>query len=209
MATLLHIDSSPMLDGAVTRRLSAHFVDGWRGQHPAGRVLRRDLGARPPPHPDAVTLAAMNKPASARSPEEQAAAVLSDQLLEELEAADVIVVGAPMYNLSVTSGLKAWFDLVGRPGRTFRYTPTGVEGLLQDKSVVVLTGRGGFYARNDGPDHQAALIRDFFGLMGLGDVRFIHAEGQGIDGRTAAAEEAAAVRAIDRLLESGALSRVA
>ncbi len=209
MPTLLHIDSSPMLDGAVTRRLSARFVAGWERIHPSGRVIRRDLGAKPPPHPDAATLAAMNKPESGRSAAEQAAAAVSDRLLEELEAADIIVLGAPMYNLSVTSGLKAWFDLVGRPGRTFRYTAAGVEGMLRDKDVVVVTGRGGFYAREGGPDHQAALIEAFFGLMGLDDVRFIHAEGQGIDPETAAAEEAAAARAIDRLLASGALSRVA
>lgn len=212
MPTLLHIDSSPMLETGVTRRLTAYFVERWKALHPAGRVIRRDVGAMPPPHPDARTLQAIGKEEGRRSPEEKRAAALSDRLLGELEAADVLVIGSPMYNFSVTSGLKAWLDLVSRPGRTFRYTAHGVEGMLRDKGVVVLTGRGGYYSRDAAAaahDHQAALIRTFFGFIGLDDVRFIHAEGQGIDPRTAVEEEAAARTAIDALLSSGELSRVA
>ena len=211
MSTLLHIDSSPMVEAAVTRRLTAHFVDRWQRANPAGRVIHRDVGRAPPPHPDALVLAAINRSDGDRSPEDIRAARLSDELLAELEAADVLVIGAPMYNFSVTSGLKAWFDLVGRPGRTFRYTRGGVEGMLRDKSVVVITGRGGYYTRgaDASADHQAPMIRAFFGFVGLDDVRFIHAEGQGISAETAAAEEARARRDIDVLLDSGALSRVA
>jgi FMN-dependent NADH-azoreductase len=212
MPTLLHIDSSPMLETAVTRRLTAYFVERWTARHPSGRVIRRDLGACPPPHPDARTLRAISRDPAEWTPEDREAAQLSDRLLEELEAADVVVIGSPMYNFSVTSGLKAWFDLVSRPGRTFRFTPDGVEGMLSGKRVIVLTGRGGYYARDSegaGQDHQASLIRAFFGFLGLDEVRFIHAEGQGIDPATAEAEEGSARRAVDALLDSGELSRVA
>ena len=212
MPTLLHIDSSPMAETGVTRRLTAHFVERWRARNPAGRVILRDVGLEPPPHPDAPTLRAIAMEDAQRTEEDRRAAALSDQLLEELEAADVVLIGSPMYNFSVTSGLKAWFDLVSRPGRTFRYTATGVEGMLSGKSVVVLTGRGGFYARDAAgaaQDHQSALIRTFFGFLGLDDVRFIHAEGQGIDPATAAAGEKAAREAVDALFASGAVSRVA
>ena len=92
----------------------------------------------------ALCYQAIGKDDAERTDEDRRAAALSDRLLEELEAADVVVIGSPMYNFSVTSGLKAWFDLVSRPGRTFRYTANGVEGMLSGKTVVALTGRGGF-----------------------------------------------------------------
>jgi FMN-dependent NADH-azoreductase len=213
LPTLLHIDSSPMLDTSVTRRLTVHFVRRWHERVPGGLVIRRDLGHSPPPHPDALTLEAAALPASARDARQQAAAAHADELLEELEAADVVLLGAPMYNYSVTSGLKAWFDLVSRPGRTFRYGPNGHEGLLADKTIVVVTARGGFYesagAGFGSEDLQEALIRSFFGFMGLRDIRFVHADGQAIGPGTAQTHEQHARAAIDRLLEAGLFSRVA
>jgi len=207
LPTLLHIDSSPMLETSVTRRLTVHFVRRWRELFPGGTVIRRDLGAEPPPHPDSLTLESASLPAASRTPCQQAAAALADVLLEELEIADVVLIGAPMYNFSVPSGLKAWFDLVSRPGRTFCYGPNGHEGLLRDKMIVAVTGRGGFYqlgtAGGGNEDLQESLIRQFFGFMGLEDVRFIHAEGQGIDAKTALTHEQQARAAIDRLVDSG------
>jgi FMN-dependent NADH-azoreductase len=202
---LLHIDSSPMLDNSVTRRLTVHFVRRWRELFPGGTVIRRDLGAAPPPHPDALTLESASLPAGSRTPRQQAAAALADVLLEELEAADVVLIGAPMYNFSVPSSLKAWFDLVSRPGRTFRYGPDGHEGLLRDKTIVAVTGRGGFYQSGGAgaEDLQESLIRQFFGFMGLEDVRFVHAEGQGIDARTALTHEQQARAEIDRMVAPG------
>jgi FMN-dependent NADH-azoreductase len=213
LPTLLHIDSSPKLDTSVTRRLTVHFVRRWREHLPGGTVIRRDLGRTPPPHPDALTLESAALPASARDPRQQAAAAHADELLAELEASDVVLIGAPMYNFSVPSSLKAWFDLVSRPGRTFRYGPNGHEGLLKDKTIVVATARGGFYqqasAGSETEDLQEALFRSFFGFMGLADVRFIHAEGQGIDAETAQTHEQRARAAIDRMLVAGLVSRVA
>lgn len=205
LPTLLHIDSSPMLETSVTRRLTIHFVRRWRDLVPGGTVIHRDLGIAPPPHPDALTLEAAALPAGARNARQRAAAALADVLLEELEAADVVLIGAPMYNFSVTSGLKAWFDLVSRPGRTFRYGPNGHEGLLRDKAIVAVTARGGYYEASPGSsgaeDLQEALIRSFFRFMGLEEVRFVHAEGQGIDPGTALTHEQQARAAIDRMLE--------
>lgn len=176
-------------------------------------MIHRDLGRTPPPHPDALTLESAARPVSARDAHQQAAAAHSDELLEELEAADVVLMGAPMYNFSVPSGLKAWFDLVSRPGRTFRYGPDGHEGLLRNKTIVAVTARGGFYApapgESGGEDLQEALIRSFFGFMGLKDVRFIHADGQGIDPGTAQTHEQRARGSIDRMLAAGLFSRVA
>jgi FMN-dependent NADH-azoreductase len=213
LPTLLHIDSSPMLETSVTRRLTVHFVRRWREHVPGGRIIRRDLGHAPPPHPDALTLESAALPASARDERQQAAAAHADELLEELEAADVVLIGAPMYNFSVPSSLKAWFDLVSRPGRTFRYGPNGHEGLLKDKTIVAVTARGGFYqqalAGSESEDLQEALFRSFFGFMGLADVRFVHAEGQGIDPGTAQTHEQRARAAIDRMLVAGFVSRVA
>lgn len=207
LPTLLHIDSSPMLETSVTRRLTTYFVARWQDRVPGGVVIRRDLAVSPPPHPDALTLESAALPEAARSPDQQAAAALSDVLLEELEAADVVLIGAPMYNFSVPSTLKVWFDLVSRPGRTFRYGPEGHEGLLAGKTIVAVTGRGGFYAAPAAPeaalDLQEALFRNFFEFMGLTDVRLVHAEGQGIDSATAARHEAQAREAIDHMLSSG------
>ncbi len=205
MPTLLQIDSSPRLDDSVTRSLTARFVQLWCAREPHGVVIRRDLGLSPPPHPDEFTLTAVALPESVRDPRQQAAAALSDRLLEELEAADVVLIGAPMYNFSVTSGLKAWFDLVSRPGRTFRYGPKGQEGLLSGKKVVAITARGGFYqhgnANGNGADLQEALIASFFRFIGLEEVHFIHAEGQAIDPATAQAQRARAERDIEQVLD--------
>jgi FMN-dependent NADH-azoreductase len=205
LPTLLHIDSSPRLDESVTRGLTARFVQRWCAREPSGVVLRRDVGLSPPPHPDAFTLEAVALAESERDPRQQAAAALSDRLLEELEAADVVLIGAPMYNFSVTSGLKAWFDLVSRPGRTFRYGPNGQEGLLSGKQVVAITARGRFYAQDDagdgGADLQEALIASFFRFMGLDDIHFIHAEGQAIDPATAQVQRARAEQDIERVLD--------
>lgn len=210
---LLHIDSSPMLETSVTRRLTVHFVRRWRERFPDGQLIRRDLGHAPPPHPDALTLEAAALPASARNARQQVAAAHADVLLEELEAADVVLIGAPLYNFSVPSGLKAWFDLVSRPGRTFRYGRDGHEGLLAGKAVVVVSARGGYYevpaGCPDGEDLLEQQIRSYFGFMGLSDIHFVHAEGQGIGPETALTHEQRARARIDDMLATGFVSRVA
>lgn len=212
MPTLLVIDSSPMTDTAVTRRLTRVFVELWSDKFPGGRVIHRDVGATPPPHPDALMLAACAKPADARSDLENEAIGLSDELVDELEAADHIVVGSPMYNFTVTSGLKAWIDLVGRAGRTFEYGPSGPVGLLGDQQVFVITARGGFYASGSpaaSMDFQESYLRAYFNFLGLDDVSFVHAEGQGVDPDTARAGEDRARQRLEALFEQGEVRKVA
>jgi FMN-dependent NADH-azoreductase len=212
LTNLLHIDSSPLGEGSVTRRLTRDFVTGWRARCPATRVLRRDLTDPVPPHLDEAVLTSFWTGETPADPSGRAALSLSDAMIGELEAADLIVVGSPMYNFSVTSTLKAWMDLVGRAGRTFRYTDTGVEGLMGGRRAVVITARGGYY-RGGGPtsgaDHQAALLDTYFRFLGLDDVFFVHAEGQGMEPEAARAEEARAREQIRALVSSDALEAVA
>jgi FMN-dependent NADH-azoreductase len=203
VTTLLHIDSSPLQTGSVTRRLTAAFVDAWREQAPGTVLLRRDLSDPLPPHLDERGLAALWDPAAASGPEQQALLALSDRMIGELESADLVVLGSPMYNFTVTSTLKAWMDMVGRAGRTFRYTESGVEGLLGGRQVVVITARGGFY-RGGGPtsgaDHQTDLLTTYFRFLGIDEITFVHAEGQGMEPERARLEEERARSEIRRFV---------
>lgn len=212
MHTLLAINTSPMTRTAVTRRLVAAFVALWQERFPGGRVITRDLGVAPPPHLDERTLRAFSVPESSLTDDDRAALAISDELVEELLAADHVVIGSPMYNFTVTSGLKAWIDLVGRAGKTFEYAADGPVGKLRGKQVFVLTARGGFYA-GGGPegelDFQETFLRAYFGFLGIDDVRFVHAEGQGIDQDTANQGEALALRHLEELFSSGQVRRVA
>jgi FMN-dependent NADH-azoreductase len=203
VTTLLHIDSSPLRTGSVTRRLTAAFVDAWRESAPGTVVLRRDLSEPAPPHLDEAGLAALWDTGAVSGPDQAALLAMSDEMIGELEAADLIVLGSPMYNFTVTSMLKAWMDLCGRAGRTFRYTESGVVGLLGGREVVVITARGGFY-RGGGPssgaDHQTNLLTTYFRFLGIDDITFVHAEGQGMEPERARSEEERASAEIRRLV---------
>ena len=211
MPKLLAIDSSPMTGTAVTRRLTRSFVNMWEDHFPGGTVVYRDLGADPPPHPDALTLGAFSKPQEALTSIEREAMELSDQMVEELIEADHIVIGSPMYNFTVTSGLKAWIDMVGRPGKTFGYAEDGPVGLLTGKKVIIVTARGGFYA-GDGPeaenDFQEGYLKAIFAFMGIEDVRFVHAEGPGLDPDTARRCEMDAVAELRALFDDQVISEL-
>lgn len=212
MHTLLAINTSPMTRTAVTRRLVAAFVALWQERFPGGRVITRDLGVAPPPHLDERTLDAFSIPEGSLTAADRAALALSDELVDELLAADHVVIGSPMYNFTVTSGLKAWIDLVGRAGKTFDYTAEGPVGRLGGKQAFVLTARGGYYADGGAEgalDFQETFLRGYFGFLGIDDVRFIHAEGQGIDPETATRNEARALRKLEELFSSGTVRRVA
>ncbi|MFF1907428.1 FMN-dependent NADH-azoreductase [Kitasatospora sp. NPDC058218] len=141
MPTLLHIDSSAFTDGSVSREVSAAYRAAWQAQHPDGVVIHRDLAARPVPHLDADGISAAFTPAEGRSPEQAAAFALREELMAELEQADAIVIGTPMYNFTIPSGLKAWLDQVILMGRTAGDTPTAA-----GTPVTVVAARGGSYA---------------------------------------------------------------
>lgn len=164
---LLHIDSSALGQHSVSRQLTADIVAGLRAAQPNASLRYHDLAAEPLPHWSPVADAA--DPAVARSVD----------LLEEFLAADVLVIGAPMYNFGIPSTLKAWIDRVAVAGKTFRYGPNGPEGLAGGKRVIVVSTRGGLYS--EGPaaamDHQESYLRTVFGFLGITDVAFVRAEG--------------------------------
>jgi FMN-dependent NADH-azoreductase len=178
-------------------------VDAWRQRAPETVLLRRDLNDPAPPHLDEDALAALWNPESASVPGQRALLAMSDRMIAELESADLVVLGSPMYNFTVTSTLKAWMDMVGRAGRTFRYTESGVEGLLGGRQVVVITARGGFY-RGGGPvsgaDHQTSLLTTYFRFLGIDAITFVHAEGQGMEPERARSEEERARAEIQQIV---------
>ena len=176
MKTLLQIRSSMFSAGGQSSQLSQQFVDEWRTDNPSGRVITRDIGAQPVPHLTAERFQAFLAKPEARTPEQQAVAAYSDELIEELRQADVIVLGLPMYNFGVPSTLKAYFDHVARSGITFKYTEKGPKGLITDKKAYVFAARGGLYAGTP-LDTQTSYVRDFLRFLGIDDVEFIFAEG--------------------------------
>jgi len=179
---LLHIDSSILGGNSVSRTLSANIVDAERYRYPALEVIYRDLASQPVGHLSGAHLAAAQG-AAPETEELQKDLETGQAVLEEFLVADVVVIGAPMYNFSVPSQLKAWIDRIAVAGKTFRYTPNGAEGLAGNKKVIVASSRGGFYGA-DTPqaslDHQESYLRGVFAFLGISDVTFIRAEGIGL-----------------------------
>jgi FMN-dependent NADH-azoreductase len=192
---LLHIDSSILGENSVSRILSASIVEQEKKLHPGITVTYRDLAAESLLHLGPAHIAAWHGAAPA---DDAVAADLAagGAILEELFAADIIVIGAPMYNFTVPTQLKAWVDRILIAGKTFKYTEKGPESLLPPgKKVILGLARGGFY----GPgapaaafEHQETYLKTALGFIGLTDVTSIHAEGiaMGPEARTAAIESA-------------------
>jgi FMN-dependent NADH-azoreductase len=208
MTSILVIDSAVSGETSVSKTLVRQAVEALTARG-ATRVVYRDLDADPVPHLTVKSVAGVR--ATPETEAELAARDLSDRLIAELRAADVIVIGAPMYNFSIPTTLRAWFDHVLRSGETFRYTEAGPRGLLADKRVIVVESRGGFYS--EGPlqaiDFQEPYLRHLLGFMGLTDVTFVHAEkvGYGPEARAAAVE--AATSEIRRLVAAGGVAEAA
>jgi FMN-dependent NADH-azoreductase len=193
MSNVLVIESSARKEGSFSRQLTADFIAQWRAAHPQDSIVVRDLADEQVPHLDIDLLSGWMKPADQQSATEKAAAARSDALTAELLAADVLVLGAPMYNFAIPSTLKSWLDHVLRAGVTFKYTETGPQGLLGGKRAFVLTARGGILA--GGPmDHQEPYLRQVLGFIGIQDVQFIHAEGLAM-GEEAVSKGVAAAKA--------------
>lgn len=176
---ILHLDSSILGQGSVSRLLSAEIVARLKAENPAARVTYRDLAAEPVPHLSGAYLAAGMQPADQRSTEAQADLDLGAALMDEFLSADVVVIGAPMYNFSVSSQLKAWIDRVAVKGKTFNYTEKGPEGLAGGKKVIIASSRGGIYSAGPGAaiDHQEPYLRAVFGFLGISAIDYIRAEG--------------------------------
>lgn len=188
---LLHIDASALGDHSVSRGLTKAIVQAFVQQHPGTHVTYRDVHATP--------LAHWGLPAG----EDDPAALEGARVLNEFLAADVVVIGAPMYNFGISSSLKAWIDRIAVAGKTFRYTATGPEGLAGGKRVIVASSRGGVYSEGPamGMDFQEPYLRTLFGFLGVTDLEFVRAEGvaMGEEAKARAVEEAlASVPALPR-----------
>ncbi|MBH3423039.1 MULTISPECIES: FMN-dependent NADH-azoreductase [Pseudomonas] len=181
MSNVLIIESSARHQDSVSRQLTQQFISQWQAAHPADQISVRDLAVNPVPHLDANLLGGWMKPVERRSADEQASLDRSNHLTDELLAADVLVMAAPMYNFAIPSTLKAWLDHVLRAGVTFKYTATGSQGLLTGKRAFVLTARGGLHT-GASSDHQEPYLRQVMGFVGIHDVTFIHAEGVNLGG---------------------------
>lgn len=179
MSKLLYLNSSVRNTGSVSRLLSSEFVSKWKAANPTASVIERDLASNPVPHLTEQMMGAYFTPADQRSPEQISTVKLSDDLVAELLSADVIVIGAPMYNFSVSSTLKAWIDHVARAGLTFKYGASGPEGLVTGKKVYIFTSRGGVYSTGPAKvmDFHETYLRAALGFLGLSDITFVHSEG--------------------------------
>jgi len=173
---ILQINSSARAENSQSTRLAASIVERLRATHTNATLTTRDLSRTPHPALDEAALGALFTPADKRTPEQAARVALDDALIAELMAADVVVLGVPMYNFGVPAQLKNWIDAVARAGVTFRYTEAGAVGLVQGKKVYVALTRGGLY-RNTPADTQVPYLKTFLGFIGLTDVQFIYAEG--------------------------------
>jgi FMN-dependent NADH-azoreductase len=209
---LLHVDSSISGAHSVSRQLTSSIVDRMKSAIPGLEVVYRDLAAAPIPHiSEAVqterfsaqarsgalpaAAAALYAGDASRDSQVQRDLKVVDAALDEFLWADVVVVGAPMYNFGVPSQLKTWIDALAFAGKTFRFTQTGAEGLCAGRRVVVASSRGGFYAAGPmaGLDHQESYLAAFFGFLGVTDVSFVRVEGASIPDMRQRAIDAALV----------------
>jgi FMN-dependent NADH-azoreductase len=173
---ILQINSSARRDASHSTRLATRVVERLRETAPGSTLTVRDLNNVPHPVLDEAALGALFTPADQRTPEQSARVALDDALIAEIQAADVVVLGVPMYNFGVPAALKNWIDAISRAGVTFRYTEKGPEGLLKGKKVYVALTRGGQY-RNTPSDTQVPYLKTIFTFLGMTDVQFVYAEG--------------------------------
>ena len=173
---ILQINSSARTEGSHSTKLATALVERLSATQSQAEVTVRDLGRTPHPMLDGAALQALFTPAEQRTSEQVARVALDDALIEEIQSADVVVLGAPMYNFGVTAQLKNWIDAISRAQVTFRYTEQGYEGLLKGKKVYVVLTRGGLY-RNTPSDTQTPYLKTLFGFLGMTDVQFLYAEG--------------------------------
>jgi FMN-dependent NADH-azoreductase len=179
MPTLLQLDSSP-LASSISRELTREFAKTWKDSHAGGTVIHRDLAVTPLKPIDSFWVGAVHTQAATRTPEQEAALVLSSELIKELETADEYVIGVAMHNFSIPSVLKLWIDQIVRAGHTFSYETGTPVGLLQGKKATVLIASGGVYGA-DSPmasfNHIDPYLKTILGFIGVTDITFVAAAG--------------------------------
>lgn len=196
---LLHVDSSINGAASISRGLTRQTVDQWLSAHPGTEVEYLDLAIDTPPHFSADSMGIRRPAAADVSDAEKRENALAEALVSQFLAADVIVVGAPLYNFSIPSQLKAWIDRLAQAGRTFRYTAEGPEGLATGKTVVAVLSRGGIYSTSEAGqamEHQETYLKTVFGFFGITDVRVVRAEGTDLGGESRESALRAAAEAI-------------
>ncbi|MBB5703044.1 FMN-dependent NADH-azoreductase [Ochrobactrum daejeonense] len=183
MSSILLVTSSPRAGTSISTRTATKLAERLAALRPGTKIAHRDLVNAPLPHIDGDFLGGLFSPQDERSAVQQTLADFSDQAVEELLAADTVVIGAGMINFSIPSALKSWFDYVARAGKTFRYSESGPEGLVKGKRVYVILASKGIYT-NGGPaapmDHARPYLKTMLGFLGMTDVEFIDIEGVGL-----------------------------
>ncbi|MDZ4359171.1 MAG: FMN-dependent NADH-azoreductase [Variovorax sp.] len=177
---LLHIDSSILAAGSTSRQLTAETVAAWRAAHPHTQVEYLDLAVDAPSHFSADALGIKTGVQAQPTEAQLRENALSEKLVTQFLAADVVVIGAPLYNFTIPTQLKAWIDRLAQVGRTFKYTDKGAVGLAGGKTIIVASSRGGIYSTSEGgqaAEHQESYLKVIFGFFGITDVRFVRAEG--------------------------------
>ncbi|MBI2276684.1 MAG: NAD(P)H-dependent oxidoreductase [Dechloromonas sp.] len=195
---ILQINASARSAGSNSTRLADTLTSRLLAQNPDAVVELRDLAIDPHPVLDEPALGALFTPAEQRTPEQAARVALDDALIAQVQAADAIVLGVPMYNFGVPVQLKTWIDAIARAGVTFRYTTNGPEGLLKGKKVYVALARGGLY-RDTPADSQTPYLKNVLAFLGLTDVEFVFAEGLAMGAESATKAFAEAEARIDEI----------
>jgi FMN-dependent NADH-azoreductase len=181
MNNILLIQSSPRGNASLSQKVAQSLVDDLQARHPHAKVVTRDLAQNPTPHVGLDFITGGFAPPEKRTADQARAIALSDLLIDELLAADTIVIAAPMHNFGPPSTLKAWIDHIARAGRTFEYGANGPKGLVNGKRAILVLARGGVYSNGPakGFDFQEPYLRTVLGFLGITDVHVVHVEGVG------------------------------
>jgi FMN-dependent NADH-azoreductase len=197
---LLHIDSSILGDHSASRQLSRSVVESFVATHPDTQVVYRDLANEALGHFSGSSLAAAGTPAEGRDAAQKLEVESNEATLEEFIASDVVVIGAPVYNFTIPSQLKAWIDRIAVAGRTFRYTEAGPEGLCKGKKVIIVSTAGGVHVGQPTSVGHEDLLKVLFGFIGVTDLQFVFAHGLAYGDEPRAAALTAAKKHIDETL---------
>jgi FMN-dependent NADH-azoreductase len=181
---ILNIISSPRKGASASIQLANGIIEKLQAAHPGSNVVEHDLATNPFPHLEEAKLQSFFTPAESRTPEQHAAAKHSDDAIQEIKDADVIIIGAPLYNFGIPSTLKAWVDHIARAGITFKYVDGAPQGLITGKKVYVAMASGGIYSEGPsaGYDFVAPYLKAVLGFLGMTDVTVVRAEGLAIPG---------------------------
>ena len=174
---ILHLTSSPRGDASYSNRVAAQVIAELQRRAPGSTVATRDLARDPLPHIDDDFVVATRSATGPQTEAQRLRLAQSDALVDELLAADMVVIAAPMINFTIPSNLKTWIDYVARAGRTFSYSDKGPQGLVTDKQVILVVARGGVYSDKPAFDFQVPYLKNVLGFLGMTDVEVLDVEG--------------------------------